>query len=281
MPLDQVDVDKIESQGEMSFLEHLEVLRWHIIRSVVAIFIFGIGLFGVHKWFFEHILMAPTRGDFFTYKAVCRFSEAIGLGDRLCFTPPEFEVIAVGFGETFITSIKVAIIGGFILAFPYILYEIWKFIKPGLYDKEVKVARGFVAVCSMLFLSGVLFGYFVIAPFAVNFLTGYNLPDVINKPTLSSYISYLIMFTAPAGLTFELPVIIYFLAKVGVVTAEGLKKYRRHAVIAILATSAILTPPDVITQFLIGIPVYFLYEVSIVIAKRIQKENESKSLQTT
>lgn len=281
MPLDQVDVDKMEDKGEMSFLEHLEILRWHIIRSVGAIFVFGIGLFLVHKWLFANVIMAPTKASFVTYKAICKFSNFVGMGDRMCFSPPEFEVIAVGFGETFITSIKVSIIGGFILAFPYVLYEIWKFIKPGLYDKEVKVARGFVAVCSLLFLSGVLFGYFVIAPFAVNFLTGYNLPDVINKPTLASYISYLIMFTAPAGLTFELPVIVYFLAKIGVVTAEGMKKYRRHAIIGILAISALLTPPDVITQFLIGIPVYILYEVSIVIAKRIQAEAATKELKST
>ena len=274
MALDQVDIEVNKGESEMSFLEHLEILRWHIIRSIIAIFTCAIGIFLVHKWFFKTIIMAPTREDFFSYRVFCKISNWIGLGDRMCIKPPEFEVIAVGFGETFITSIKVSIIAGFILAFPYVLYEVWKFIKPGLYDKEAKLARGFVGVCSILFLLGVLFGYFIISPFAVNFLAGYNLPDVVNKPSLASYIGYLIMFTAPAGLTFELPVIVYFLAKLGVVNDKMMRKYRRHAIVFILGGSAILTPPDIITQFLIGIPLFFLYEISIIIAKRIQKEEE-------
>jgi len=268
MPLDQVDVDKLGDEKEMSFLEHLEELRWHIVRSIVAILIGAIVLFLVHKWFFDTILMAPTEADFYSYQALCRFSNFLGMGDSFCMVPPPFEVIAVGFGETFITAVKVSIFGGFIIAFPYLLYEAWKFIKPGLYKEEQTAARGFVFVCSTLFLMGVLFGYFVIAPFAVKFLTGFNLPGVINKPTLSSYISYMIMFTAPAGLTFELPVIVYFLAKVGLVTAESMKKYRRHAVVAILIGASIITPPDVVTQFLIGVPLYVLYEIKRMLVKK-------------
>lgn len=281
MPLDQVDVDKLGEEKEMSFLEHLEELRWHIIRSIIAIIIFASVLFLVHKWFFDSVIMAPTMDGFLSYRALCSLSNAIGMGDSFCITPPPFEVIAVGFGEAFITAIKVSIFGGFIIAFPYVLYEAWKFIKPGLYVKEQKAARGFVFVCSTLFLIGVLFGYFVIAPFAVKFLSGFNLPGVINKPTLASYISYLVMFTLPSGLTFELPVVVYFLAKVGLVTAEGMKKYRRHAIVVILIGASIITPPDVVTQFLIGVPLYFLYEVSIIIARRIQKKSESLALQET
>jgi len=281
MPLDQLDVDKLGDEKEMSFLEHLEELRWHIVRSIVAISIGAIGLFIVDKWFFNNVIMAPTMDGFVSYQALCGLSNAIGMGDSFCITPPPFEVIAVGFGEAFITSIKVAIFGGFIIAFPYVLYKVWKFIKPDLYKEEQKAARGFVFVCSTLFLAGVLFGYFVIAPFAVKFLSGFTLPGVINKPTLASYISYLVMFTLPSGLTFELPVVVYFLAKVGLVSAEGMKKYRRHAVVAILIGASIITPPDVVTQFLIGVPLYFLYEISIIIAKRVQKKSESLELQTT
>jgi len=279
MPLDQVDVDKLGEEKEMSFLEHLEELRWHIVRSVVAIMIGATGLFIVHKWFFKTVIMAPTKDSFFSYRMLCRLSDYLGMGDSFCISPPAFEVIAVGFGETFITAVKVSIIGGFIIAVPYILYEVWKFIKPGLYVEEQNAARGFVFVCSTLFLTGVLFGYFVIAPFAVKFLSGFSLPGVVNKPSLESYISYLLMFTAPAGLTFELPVVVYFLAKVGLVSPESMKKYRKHAVVAILIGASIITPPDVVTQFLIGVPLYVLYEISIVIARRVQKKNAARELQ--
>ena len=230
MPLDQVDVDNLPAEKEMSFLEHLEELRWHIVRAIVAILLFAVVLFVVHKWFFKAVIMAPTEDDFLSYRMLCKFSHFLGMGDNFCILPPKFEVIAVGFGETFITAVKVSIFGGFIIAFPYVLYEVWKFIKPGLYKEEQSAARGFVFVCSTLFLMGVLFGYYVIAPFAVNFLTGFSLPGVVNKPTLASYIDYLLMFTAPAGITFELPVVVYFLAKVGLVSPEGMRKYRRHAI---------------------------------------------------
>ena len=281
MALDQVDVDKMDEQGEMSFLDHLEELRWHILRSLAAVFTFAIALFLFHKSFFSHVIMAPTKEGFFSFKVFCKLSHAIGMGDKLCIQPTEFEVIAVGFGETFITAIKISIVSGIILAFPYILYELWKFIKPGLYDTEVKLAKGFVGICSFLFLIGILFGYYVITPFGVNFLMSFNLPEVINKPTLNSYISYLVMFTVPAGIIFELQVVVYFFAKLGLVTAEIMKKYRRHAIIGILLCAALLTPPDVVTQFLIGIPLYFLYEISIIIAKRVQKNEAKKELQST
>lgn len=281
MPLDQVDVDKLGEEKEMSFLEHLEELRWHIIRSVSVIIVAGIVLFIAQDWFFRDVVMAPTTDDFLSYRLLCRFSNFLGMGDSFCIVPPEFEVIAVGFGEAFITAVKVSIFGGIIIAFPYVLYEVWKFIKPGLYKQEQSVARGFVFVCSSLFLTGVLFGYYVIAPFAVKFLSGYTLPGIVNKPTLASYIDYLLMFTAPAGITFELPVVVYFLAKVGLVSPEGMKKYRRHAIVVILIGASIITPPDVVTQFLIGLPLFVLYEISIIIARRVQANNATNELQTT
>ena len=281
MPLDQIDVDKMEltpagEVKEMSFLEHLEELRWHIIRSLIAIVSMGIILFLFQRWMFDVVIFGPTRDDFFSYKVICQLSNNIGLGDMMCFSPPDFSKIAIGFGEPFIMSIKVSFVMGFILAFPFVLREFWKFVKPGLYDKEKKAARGMVAICSILFLLGVLFGYFIIAPFAVNFLAGYSIPGVQNTPTMSSFINYMIMFTAPAGLIFELPVIVYFLSKVGLVTPEGMKKYRRHSIIGVLLLAALITPPDVVTQFLIGIPLYILYEVSILVSARVQKQEEEE-----
>lgn len=277
MALDQVDVDKIEEEGEMTFLEHLEELRWHIIRSLAAIVIVGIVLFLVQDWLFEYVIFGPTHPDFLSYVAICDLSAYLGLGDYMCLQPPEFRKQAIGFGEAFITSIKVCFISGFIVAFPYVFWEVWRFISPGLYEKERKATRGIVFICSILFLLGVAFGYFIISPFAINFLAGYTIPGVENSPTLSSLINYMIMFTAPAGLIFELPIVVYFLSKVGLVSPEGMKKYRRHAIIGILILAAMITPPDVVTQFLIGIPLFALYEISIIISRRVVKEEEAKA----
>lgn len=279
MALDQVDIDDIDphtrelkAEAEMSFFDHIEELRWHIVRSTVAIVLCGIVIFLLGDVVFKNIIFGPKEEWFLSYRAICNFSNLVGLGDNLCFAPPLFEVQATQFAEAFITHIKVAFIGGFVVAFPYVFYQIWSFVEPGLYEEEQKAARGTVFICSFLFITGVLFGYFIISPFAVNFLAGYEIPGVVNNPTLSSYVSYMVMFTVPAGIAFELPVVIYFLAKVGLVTADFLRSYRRHSVVVILVLAAIITPPDVVTQCLIGIPLYFLYEASIIIAARVEKK---------
>lgn len=288
MALDQVDVEEYEwrdgelqarNDSEMSFLDHLEELRWHIIRSLVAIAVGGIVLFVFHDWFFDTVIMGPTSNDFISYQWFCSLSKSIGAGEVLCMTLPEFNVIATMFAEQFITTIKVCFIGGFVIAFPYVFYEIWKFVAPGLYKEERKATRGIVFICSFLFTIGILFGYFIVAPFATNFLMGFNASgQVVNSPTLSSYVLYMVMFTLPAGVIFELPIVVYFLAKMGLVTPDGMRKYRRHSVIGILLLSAILTPPDVVTQFLIGIPLYILYEISIIVAARMAKKYQQELL---
>jgi sec-independent protein translocase protein TatC len=181
MPLDQIDVDKIEApekEAEMTFLEHLEELRWHIVRSIAAIVIFGIIIFLAKDFVFDQIIFAPKYKEFFSYQIMCRFYEWIGMGTQLCLTPPAFDVIATEFGERFVVHIKVSVILGFIISFPYIFWEVWRFIKPGLYQEEQKAARGVVFICSALFLMGVLFGYYIISPFAVTFLAGYDIADV-------------------------------------------------------------------------------------------------------
>ncbi len=287
MPLDQIDVEKYkwdpeeerllpEGDKEMSFFDHLEELRWHVIRSLIAICIAGIGLYLVEDWYFRYVLLGPTHEDFPSYALFCNLSEYLHLGGALCFEPPKFQTIATGFAEAFITSIKMCFVGGIVLAFPYVFYEIWRFISPGLYAKERRVTRGVVFICSALFLMGVLFGFYVIAPFAVNFLAGYNLPGVANTPTLQSVIGYMTMFTLPAGMIFELPVVVYFMARLGIITAQDMRTYRRHSIIGILIVAAIVTPPDVVTQMLIAIPLWVLYEVSVLVAIRAQKQYEAE-----
>ena len=270
MALDQVDVDKIgqEEANEMSFLDHLEELRWHIIRSVIALSVIAILCYVFINWIFENIIYGPRFDWFPTYRLIC------GLSETLCFSPPELSFIATNLGEQFIISIKVSLLMGVIVAFPYIFWEFWRFIKPGLYEKERKAARGIVLICTALFFSGVCFGYFIISPFAVTFLGNYSLGDVVNTPTLASYISYMTMFTLPVGIVFELPIVVYFLAKIGLLYPEFMRAYRRHAFVVILIAAAIITPPDAITQMLIGVPLYFLYEISIHICHRVVKQAE-------
>ena len=279
MPLDQIDVDQMEvvsaqAEKDMTFLEHLEELRWHIVRSLVAIVLIGIGVFVAKDFVFNEIVLAPKYDDFWSYQLVCKASAAVGLGDQLCFTAPDFDIIATKFGERFIVHIKVAFILGLVLAFPYVFWEFWRFVEPGLYENERKAARGTVFVCSLLFLTGVLFGYFIISPFAVSFLAGYEIADVKSTTSLSSFVNYMTMFTLPAGLVFELPVVVYFLSKVGLIGPEAMRKYRRHAIIVILVLASMITPPDVVTQFLISIPLVILYEISIVISARVSRRRE-------
>jgi sec-independent protein translocase protein TatC len=278
MPLDQVDIDGLEDEEgkEMSFFDHLEELRWHLIRSMIAITICGIGVFSTGKWFFDRVIFWPKSDDFLTYRAICWFSDYVGLKGKGCFTPDPFDISALKLEEMFITHIKVSVIVGFIIAFPYVFWEIWRFISPGLKSTERRYTRGTVFTCSLLFLLGVAFGYFVISPFAVSFLSGYEISAQV-KPDiqLSSFVTSMTMFTVPAGLVFELPVIVFFLSKVGLVTPEVMKAYRRHALLLVFLLAALITPPDVVTQFLIGIPLYILYEISISISRRVV-ETEKK-----
>lgn len=270
MALDQVDVDQLESgEKEMSFLDHLEELRWHLIRSVIAIAVIAIVVLIAGKPVFEHVILAPKSPDFWTYQFLC------GLSEGLCMVPPDMELITRELGEQFMVHLKVSFLLGLVVGFPYIFYEIWRFVEPGLLPAEKKAARGVVWVCSFLFLAGVLFGYYIISPFAITFLGNYDM-GATNAPTLSSFVGYMSMFTLPTGLIFQLPVAVFFLSKIGLISAAFMKTYRRHAFVIILILSAFITPPDVITQMLIGVPLFFLYEVSILIAKRIEKKHEEE-----
>lgn len=269
-------IDPEQEGKEMSFFDHLEELRAHVMRSLLAIAVAGVGIYIFKDWVFDSVIFGPSQKDFISYKIFCAISRGIGMGNAFCMEPPEFEMQAVGFGEAFLTTLRVSFMGGIVLAFPFIINEFWKFIRPGLYDTERQAARGVVLVCSGLFLIGVFFGYFVLAPFATNFLIGYTIPGVENKPTLVSMINYMIMFILPSGLVFELPIVVYFLSRIGLVTPQDMRKYRRHAVIIILITAGIITPPDVVTQSLLGLPLFLLYELSIFISARVQRQLAEK-----
>ncbi len=274
MPLDQVDVKNTPKvEKEMTFLQHLEELRWHLIRAVIAVFAIAIMVFLAKSWVLK-IVFGPTQPDFITYEIICQIITNFSPGSA-CLRPIEINFITPNFGEKFITYLKISIILGLVAAFPYVFWEFWRFISPGLYDTERKAARGVVFVCSALFMLGVSFGYFVIAPFAVTFLTSFEIEGIDGAyPAFSSYVNYLIMFTLPVGIVFELPVVVFFLSKVGLITPEFMKQYRRHAFVIILIAAAAITPPDVITQILIALPLYILYEISITISRRVVKKQQ-------
>jgi sec-independent protein translocase protein TatC len=263
-----------EETNEMGFLDHLEELRWHVIRAGISVVVFAIIALTFQKEVFEYIIYAPKKADFITYRIFCAISEAT------CFSPPELPLITRELGEQFFMGITVSLYLGVVASFPYIFYEFWKFIKPGLYDKEIKIANRLIGVTSFLFILGVSFGYYIIAPFAITFLGSYSVgPEATNSPTLSSYVNYLTMFTIPVGLAFELPIVVYFLAKIGLVGPEIMKKFRREAFLVIFIVAAVITPPDALTQILVGIPMYILYEISITVAARVVKDGEDKEKQ--
>ncbi|MCB0545143.1 MAG: twin-arginine translocase subunit TatC [Saprospiraceae bacterium] len=265
MALDQQhEIERMQrGKDEMSFFEHIAELRTHILRSFLAIGVVGAVAFVNKDFIFNTLIFGPRHPDFITYRALCSFSHAAGLGEGMCFTPPAFELITRQLGEVLMQHLYVSFWLGMIGAFPYIFWEFWRFISPGLYEKERKAVRGVVFVCSLLFLAGVAFGYFVIAPFSISFLAGYTLEGLQVAPTLDSYVTYMTMFTLPMGLVFEMPILGYFLAKIGLIGPAFLRQFRRHAVVVILIIAAIITPPDVVSQLMLAVPMCLLYELGI------------------
>lgn len=266
-------------EKEMSFVEHLEELRIHLIRMIISILLSAVFVFFATRSIFKIVIFGPLQEDFLTYQLLCKLSHWLKLGDSMCYEPATANLITLEMGEAFLLHIKVCIFGGIIISFPYLLWEFWRFIKPGLYPDERKAANNVVIIGSILFLFGICFGYFILSPFAINFLLGYDLP-MINEASngnlikATSMINYMIMFTVPLGIIFELPIIVYYLAKMGLVTDTFMRTYRRHAIVSILVIAAFVTPPDVMTQIIIGIPIYLLYELSIGIAAKQTKKRE-------
>ena len=266
-----------EEGKEMTFLEHLEELRWHLMRSFAIVIILAIAAFIFHEIVFDKIILAPKNPEFLTNRLLCLLGEKVNI-EKLCINTKPFQLISIKMAGQFTMHITTSIFAGIIVGFPYLFWEFWRFIKPALYEKEAKHTRGAVSMSSLLFLMGVLFGYFVIAPLSIHFLGSYNVSEqVINQINLKSYIGTITSVTLAAGLTFELPILIYFLSKAGIVTPQFLKKYRRHSVIVILILAATITPPDIFSLILVTFPLLLLYEAGIVISKRIYKKLEKQS----
>lgn len=263
-------------EKEMSFLEHLEELRWHIIRALTAIVLVGIVAFVFKDLVFDEVLFGPRKADFISNQLFCRLADYIG-SPVLCINQSDFMIQNIVMSGQFSTHIKVSFIAGFIIAFPYVFWEFWRFIRPALHDNERKHSRGAVFWSSLLFILGAAFGYFVISPLTVHFFRNYYVSQMVeNQINLISYISTVNSVVLSAAVIFELPVLIFFLSKAGLVTVDFLKKYRKHSLIVVLTLSAVITPPDIFSQILVSLPLMILYEIGIILAKRIEKKQKLK-----
>lgn len=254
---------------EMSFWEHLEDLRGTLVRSIIGIMVFSIAAFLNRSIIFDRVILAPKDSEFITNVLLCRLGKILSL-ESLCFDNLSLQIINIQMSGQFLMHLYVSMAVGLIVASPYVVYQFWKFVVPALKPTEQKYSRRAVLVISMLFFAGVLFSYFIIVPLTINFLGTYQVSGfVANQISLQSYISTVISVTLGVGVVFELPVVIYFLARVGLVNAQFLRKSRKYMLIIVLVISAIITPPDVFSQILVSIPLMALYELSIFIAKKV------------
>ena len=264
----------------MSFVDHLEVLRGHIFRSVLAIAIGAIVAGINNKFLIKKILLGPTSDEFPTYGIICRIGRSLNLGNALCMKGIALKMQSTEVSGQFSMWFTVVLVSGLILAFPYVFYQFWKFVKPALTKRELQTTRGVIFWVSFLFFTGVLFGYFVVAPYAINFFFNFQLDEIIeNRWTINSYIDMMLPLVLGSGLAFQLPLAMLFLAKIGIVSASYLARVRKYAIIIIFVVAGVITPgPDVISQLAVAVPLLLLYEISIILAPRVdrQKAEEEK-----
>jgi sec-independent protein translocase protein TatC len=268
-------------EAEMSFFDHLDVLRGHLVRASIAIVVFTVLAFSYYDFIFDEIIMGPGRTDFWTYRMMCAAVEKFNLGADFCVTKLNFEIINTELGGQFTLQLNSSLMIGIVLGVPYLLFEIWRFVKPALKEEERKSATGFVFWSSLLFILGLLFGYYVVSPLSVNFLTNFEVSEIINNQiTIDSYFSVIATLSIGAGITFELPTIIYILSKLGIMTPQFMRSSRRYATVIILIIAAVVTPtPDLIIMLTVSLPLFLLYEVSIFISARVERNKKKEEIE--
>ncbi|MFN8242579.1 MAG: twin-arginine translocase subunit TatC [Ferruginibacter sp.] len=262
-------------QVEMTFMDHLEALRWHLMRSVIAWLAAAITIFIYVDWIYDNIILAPASQHFVTYDSLCRFGHWLHIGDSLCMPPVKINFLVTEVNGTFNSAITISMVGGLILAFPYLFWELWRFVKPALSPRELRYARGSIFWVSLCFFTGAAFGYYLLAPFTFNFLATFTLgkSGVIQyQPNISDYVDTLSNLILGCGIAFELPILAFVLAKIGLISSRLLKTYRKYAFVVILIVAAIITPsPDWTSQTIVALPLLLLYEISVIIVSRVDK----------
>ncbi|MCI0921702.1 twin-arginine translocase subunit TatC [Sphingobacterium rhinopitheci] len=264
-------------EAEMSFFEHLEILRWHIIRSVLAIIVFAILAFSFYDFVFDVIIMGPKNLDFWTYRMMCKAGEILNIND-FCVTKIPFNLISTELTGQFMLQINSCLLLALAMGFPYLLFEIWLFIKPALSEIERKSARGFVFYATLLFALGALFGYYIVVPLSINFLANVSLNiEIVNQITIDNYLSTIATLTIGCGIVFLLPILIFILSKLGLMTPAFLKASRSYAAVIILILAAVITPSaDIITMLTVAAPMFILYEISIMVSANVKKKKDIK-----
>ncbi len=272
---------KSKTGGEMPFLMHLEELRWHLVRSALAVCLFAVSAFVFNDFIFDRLIFGPLQQDFFSYRALCSFGHWLGAGDVMCITVKDARLQTLSASEQFFNHMWIAFLTGLILGFPVILWELWKFIRPALKNQEVGPVKLFIVIATFLFLTGILFGYFLLFPMSYNFLVSYQVSSsgiVHTQNTFDDYISLISTMVLVSGIIFEMPVLVHFLSRMGLLTPAFMRRHRKHAVVIILVVAAIITPsPDVTSQMVVAVPMYILYEASVFVsASTIRRKEKNK-----
>lgn len=262
--------------AEMSFLQHLEELRWHLFRSAIVVTVLAVVAFIYNDFVFDTVIFGPLQQDFFSYKAFCAIGHKLGAGDAMCMTVHTQKLQTLSASEQFFNHMWIALVAGLILGFPFVLWELWKFVRPALKNQEVGPVKVFVLIASVLFLIGICFGYFLLFPMSYNFLVNYQVSSsgiVQTQNTFDDYISLISTMVLVSGIIFEMPILVYFLTRIGILTPKFMRNYRKHAVVVILIAAAIITPsPDVTSQMLVAVPMYILYELSVFVSASVVKK---------
>lgn len=264
--------------AEMSFLQHLEELRWHLVRSAIVVMVFAIAAFCFNDFVFDTIIFGPLRSDFLSYELLCKLGYKLGGGDVMCITVKQQHLQTLSASEQFFNHMWISFLAGLILGFPFVLWELWKFVRPALKNQEVGPVKIFVFIASVLFMIGIFFGYFLLFPMSYNFLINYEVSSsgiVQTQNTFDDYISLISTMTLVSGIIFEMPVLVYFLTRLTLLTPQFMRKYRKHALIIILIAAAVITPsPDVTSQMVVAVPMYLLYELSVFVSAWVIKKHK-------
>jgi sec-independent protein translocase protein TatC len=268
-----LDQGEIEEEKSMSFFDHVDVLRKHLMRSIVVLVALVVVSFVYIETLFSKVILGPINSDFLTYRVLCNISQKLYENNKLCIESINIQLVNLQVQGQFMAAFKISLIAGIIMGFPYFLWEFWRFVKPALTKREKQMATGLVTFCSALFFSGVLFGYFILSPISINFFVGFSISDQIaNQPTFQNIVGLVSVLSVGTGLLFELPILMYFLARIGLLSSSFLKKYRKFAMLVIIILSAIVTPPDMISQLILAFPIFLLYELGLSLTKGVERK---------
>jgi sec-independent protein translocase protein TatC len=274
-----------QPHDEMSFWDHLEELRWTLFRSILALVIFAIGFFAFMRGddgIFPNIILGPTRGDFITYRLFCSVGSSFSFLNEFCDLAFKIEIINIKLATQFFTHMTTSFWLALVFAFPYLMFEIWRFIRPALYENEERNVRWVFLFGTVMFFVGCAVGYFLVFPMTLRFLATYQISEAINEQvSLDSYMDNFLMLIFVMGVIFEMPLLSWLLSKLGLLHRGFFNRYRRHAIVVLLVLAALITPSgDPFTLSIVFIPLYALFELSAFFVKSAPKDEDEETFDT-